>query len=199
MTQGELWTDFTADTAGKFRITPKNVTATMSDTTFVHAVMEVSSFATGRRYPQIMISEQDFMTSQWLLERSSSDLNATNPNSGATLVVQPFDADIGRHVVELELCDHRNWQVNDQCPWFLLEKPDPAQCEHPRPEHPPTRTCSTACRTTAPHASTSSRRRRRRTSSSIRCPMRASTSPTARPCPTERQSCRRRRPPRQAR
>ena len=27
-TQGELWTDFTADTAGKFRITPKNVRAT---------------------------------------------------------------------------------------------------------------------------------------------------------------------------
>jgi hypothetical protein len=125
MTEGELWTDFTADTAGKFRITPKNVKATMSDTTFVHAVMEVTAFSTGRRYPQIMISEQDFMTSQWLLERSSDNLNATNPNSGATLIVQPFDADIGRHVVELELCDHRNWQVNDQCPWFLLEKTDP--------------------------------------------------------------------------
>ena len=134
MTQGELWTDFTADTAGKFRITPKNVRATMSDTTFVHAVLEVTAFSTGRRYPQIMISEQDFMTSQWLLERSSDNLNATNPNSGATLIVQPFDADIGRHVVELELCRAPELAGQRPVPLVPARKDRPAQRERPRPE-----------------------------------------------------------------
>ena len=110
-------------------------------------MLEVTAFSTGGRYPQIMISEQDFMTSQWSLERSSDNLNATNPNSGATLIVQPFDADIGRHVVELELCEHRNWQVNDQCPWFLLEKTDPPSA-NALARTCLTRTCSTGCKTT---------------------------------------------------
>jgi hypothetical protein len=119
--QGELWSDYSGLAGGKFRITPKGVTGTMSNSTFLHAAMEVSSFSTGRRYPQIMISEQDFMTSQWLLERSS---DATNAHVGSTMILQPIDSGDGRPVAELELCSGRRWQVNDQCPWFLLEKND---------------------------------------------------------------------------
>jgi hypothetical protein len=120
-TQGELWTAYSGLAGGKFRIAPKGVTGTMSNSTFVHAAMEVTSFTTGRRYPQIMISEQDFMTSQWLLERSA---DTANPHVGSTMILQPIDSGNGRPVAELELCSQRSWQVNDQCPWFLLEKND---------------------------------------------------------------------------
>jgi hypothetical protein len=121
-TEGELWTGFSARVAGKFRISPKGATATMSASTFLHAAMEVTSFSTGRRYPQIMISEQDFVTSQWLLERGGDQLDT---HIGSTMILQPIDSGLGRPVAELELCSQRGWQVNDQCPWFLLEKNDP--------------------------------------------------------------------------
>jgi hypothetical protein len=107
----------------------------MSDTKYLHAAMEVSSFSTGRRYPQIMISTQDVVTSQWLLDRSP-DGNGTqlpgegtapdsNPNIQPVLVLNPIDAGIGRHILEVELCNQRPWEVNDHCPWFLLEEQDP--------------------------------------------------------------------------
>jgi hypothetical protein len=120
-TQGELWSAYSGLAGGKFRISPKGVTGTMSNSTFLHAAMEVTSFTTGRRYPQIMISEQDFETSQWLLERSA---DTANPHIGSTMILQPIDSGNGRPVAELELCSQRSWEVNDQCPWFLLEKND---------------------------------------------------------------------------
>jgi hypothetical protein len=132
-TQGELWTDYSGLAGGKFRITPKGVTGTMSDSKFLHAAMEVTSFSTGRRYPQIMISEQDFLTSQWLLERSS---DSTNTHIGSTMILQPIDSGSGRPVAELELCSQRNWQVNDQCPWFLLEKNDSPSSSETGPNNP---------------------------------------------------------------
>ncbi|HTB77767.1 MAG TPA: hypothetical protein VK762_31195 [Polyangiaceae bacterium] len=132
-TQGELWTAYSGLAGGKFRIAPKGVTGTMSDSNFLHAAMEVTSFSTGRRYPQIMISEQDFETSQWLLERSA---DTANPHIGSTMILQPIDSGNGRPVAELELCSQRNWQVNDQCPWFLLEKNDPATPSQTGPNNP---------------------------------------------------------------
>jgi hypothetical protein len=132
-TQGELWTAYSGLAGGKFRITPRGVTGTMSDSKFLHAAMEVSSFSTGRRYPQIMLSEQDFTTSQWLLERSS---DGTNTNIGSTMILQPIDSGNGRPVAELELCSQRKWQVNDQCPWFLLEKNDAPQATGTGPNNP---------------------------------------------------------------
>ncbi len=115
---GELQTDFTT---GELRFSPHNVTATMSSTAFLHVAMEVSAFTTDRRYPQIVISTQDFMSSEWLLQRSSITPNkAIQP----VVFVQPFDTGPGRMVVELELCNQREWAVNDHCPWFLLERQD---------------------------------------------------------------------------
>jgi hypothetical protein len=116
--EGELWTGYSGD---KFRISPKNTPATMSDTAYLHAAMEVTAFATGRRYPQIIISQQDFITSQWLVERSIP----VNPNIKPLLLFHPIDSGVGRPILELELCNQRHWAVNDHCPWFLLEKNDP--------------------------------------------------------------------------
>lgn len=120
VTQGEL---FTAYSGGKFRITPKTTHATMSDTKFVHAAMEVSSFSTGRRYPQIIISQEDMITSQWLLERSPP--SETNESVTSAVYLHPIDAGVGRPVLELEVCNHRAWQVNNHCPWFVLDRRDP--------------------------------------------------------------------------
>jgi hypothetical protein len=117
-TQGELWTGYGP---GELRFSPHNVTATMSDSTFLHVVMEASSFTSDRRYPQIVISTQDFMTSEWLLQRSSITPNkAVQP----VVFVAPFDTGPGRMVIELELCNQRNWAVNQHCPWFLLDRRD---------------------------------------------------------------------------
>ncbi|HTB76081.1 MAG TPA: hypothetical protein VK762_22685 [Polyangiaceae bacterium] len=116
--QGELWSDFTT---GEFRFSPHGVTATMSDTTFLHVAMEASSFTTDRRYPQIVVSTQDFMTSEWLIQRSSV---TPNKNVQPVLFMQPFDAGPGRMIMEIELCNEREWAVNDHCPWFLLDRQD---------------------------------------------------------------------------
>ena len=130
---GQLWDVYSG---GKFRISPTSAKATMSDSSYLHAVMEVSSISTGRRYPQIMVSTQDFETSQWLLEASpdgngiplgGGEGTAPTPNSAIkpVLVLNPIDSDLGRPILEVELCNQRPWQVNDHCPWFLLEEQNP--------------------------------------------------------------------------
>ena len=105
---GELWVvyaDWAADVGGKFRMT-SNVKATMSADAFLHVTMEVDAFSTARRYPQILVSDGDVPV-QWNL-----------PNSN-TLIVQLFP-DEGSinwpNTYQLEICDHRAWEVNDQCP-----------------------------------------------------------------------------------
>jgi hypothetical protein len=116
--QGELWTDYST---GEFRFSPHNVMATMSASSFLHIAMEASSFATDRRYPQIVVAGQDFMTNEWLLHSST-----ITPNTAIKpfLIMQPFDAGPGREIMEIELCNQRGWAVNDHCPWFLLDKLD---------------------------------------------------------------------------
>jgi hypothetical protein len=131
---GELWTGYSG---GKLRVFPKSApAAALSDSTYLHAVMEVSGFSTGRRYPQIMVSAQDVVTSQWLLDRSPDGNGMSllggegtapdaNPNIQPVLVLNPIDSGVGRHILEVELCNQRPWQVNDHCPWFLLEEQNP--------------------------------------------------------------------------
>jgi len=110
---GEWWVsyaDVAADTNGKYRITAKQK-ATMSATTFLHVTMEVDSYATARRYPQILISDVDVPV-QYNLEM------------GHTLIVQPrasinveFDFPVS---YELQVCSLRTWDVNNQCPVYDL-------------------------------------------------------------------------------
>ena len=118
--EGEL---AVAYSGGKWRMTPKNAKATLSESSFLHVAMEVSAFSTGRRYPQIIISQQDMLTAHYLLDRTPAD--TTNANIAPVLLFHPIDSGVGRHVLELELCSQRAWQVNNHCPWFLLENADP--------------------------------------------------------------------------
>ena len=104
---GELWVryaDWAADTNGKFRMTPSQ-TATMSADKFLHVTMEVNTITTGRRYPQIIVSDQAAPVQDYL-------------PMGNTVVLQTFQN--WPNSFELQVCDHRPWDVNNQCPYFDL-------------------------------------------------------------------------------
>jgi hypothetical protein len=106
---GELWVtygDVGADVNGKFRLTPTQK-ATMAQDTYIHATMTVDMFTTGRRYPQIILSDQDAPV-QW------------NMPKGYALVIQTISG--WPYLFQVELCDHKFWDVNQQCPAFDLYK-----------------------------------------------------------------------------
>jgi len=98
--------DQAADTNGKFRLTPL-VKGTMAANTFLHATMETDVLSSNRRYPQIFISDIDPPLQ-------------SNLTKGTTLLVQTFDA--WPIQVQIQVCDHRYWDVNNQCPRFDLLK-----------------------------------------------------------------------------
>jgi hypothetical protein len=110
---GELWVayaDKAGDTNGKYRLTARQST-TMSDSSFLHVTMEVDAYSTSRRYPQILITDQAPPV-QYALEK------------GHTLVVQPR-AEISSSIdwpvdYQLEVCNLRTWDVNQQCPVYDL-------------------------------------------------------------------------------
>jgi len=124
---GELWVtyaDNSADTNGKFRLTAKQK-ATMNDATFLHVTMEADAYSTARRYPQILISDQDVPV-QYGIEK------------GHTLVIQPrgeANAAIDWPIdYEIEICNKRPWDVNNQCPAYdLYHYPNAAGPTHLAP------------------------------------------------------------------
>jgi hypothetical protein len=109
---GELWVmyaDVAADTGGKFRFTP-NTKGKIGADSYLHVTMEVDAFTTGRRYPQMLISDVAAPV-QW------------NMSKGNTVIVQTFHDDGTAnwpHEYQFQVCDHRNWDVNNQCPSYDL-------------------------------------------------------------------------------
>lgn len=110
---GELWVtyaDEASDTNGKYRLTAKQK-ATMGASAFLHVTMEVDAYTTARRYPQILISDQNAPVQYGLV-------------NGHTVVVQPF-GQIGQDFdwpieYQIEICNLRTWDVNNQCPVYDL-------------------------------------------------------------------------------
>lgn len=105
---GELWVtyaDWASDTNGKFRLTAKQ-NATIAADSFVHATVEVDLWSTGRRYPQLWIS-------------SGPAPVQGNMTDGVTVNLETLGA--WPTAVSLQHCDHRFWDVNDQCPEFPIE------------------------------------------------------------------------------
>jgi hypothetical protein len=106
---GELrvtYADEAADTNGKFRMTPKQ-RATLSADGFLHATMTVDAVSSQRRYPQLIISSGEWPVQQNLV-------------TSQTVIVQLFGGVTEPLEVQLEYCDNRNWDVNDQCPKYRL-------------------------------------------------------------------------------
>ncbi len=100
---GEFWAsynDIAADVNGKIRLTP-NQKATLSDAGYLHITTEFDIVSSGRRYPQILISDRSAPVQDALVD-------------GTTIVVQPKD--LSPTLLQVQICDHRNWDVNDQCP-----------------------------------------------------------------------------------
>jgi hypothetical protein len=104
---------------GSVRVAPRNAPATVASGSYLHVVLEGSAFTTDRRYPQIFVSQQDLLSSQWLL----ADSPDISPKVQPVLILQPFDQ--GDKTLEIQLCNQRPWDVNNQCPSFQLEKLDP--------------------------------------------------------------------------
>jgi hypothetical protein len=122
---GELWTtygDWAADTGGKIRITPK-ARATLAAVSFVHASMEVDIVSSARRYPQLMISTAEVPIQE-------------NLKNAMTVVVQPIGGISSPVEGQIQFCDHQEWDVNNQCPLFEIQKlkDDSGDFLAPRPE-----------------------------------------------------------------
>jgi hypothetical protein len=122
---GEMWVtygDWAADTNGKLRFTPK-ARATLAADTFLHATMQVDMVSTQRRYPQLLISDQD-----WPVQ--------DNLEKGSTVLVQTFGGITMPIEGQIQFCDHRTWDVNNQCPMYDLQRLGEADARFlsPRPE-----------------------------------------------------------------
>jgi len=110
---GEWWVtyaDVGGDTNGKYRLTARQK-AHVDGSSFLHVTAEVDAYSTARRYPQILISDQDAPVQY-------------NLPQGHTLVVQPrgettawaaYPVDFN-----LQICEKRTWDVNNQCPQYDL-------------------------------------------------------------------------------
>jgi hypothetical protein len=104
---GEWWVtyaDIAADTNGRMRLTPKT-RGTVAADKYLYATMEVDSFSTERRYPQLLISDREAPIQDALPQ-------------GNTVIIQPFAVFPSR--IEVQVCDHRTWDVNNQCPRYNL-------------------------------------------------------------------------------
>lgn len=111
---GEFWVtyaDKAADTNGKFRLAPFQK-ATMNQNSFLHVTDEVDTVTSRRRYPQILISDVN----------PPLQLYAPVPPpmaGGTTLIVQTFGLYPAR--LDIQICDHRDWDVNNQCPRYTTD------------------------------------------------------------------------------
>jgi hypothetical protein len=121
---GELWatySDKASDTNGKLRITPKK-RATLAAEQFVHAVMEVDTVSSQRRYPQLIVSNAEWPVQDKL-------------DTSGTVIVQMFGGVTDAMEVQIQFCDHRAWDVNNQCPNYKLYKlKAPTEFLAPSPE-----------------------------------------------------------------
>jgi hypothetical protein len=100
---GEFWAtyaDEAADENGKLRLTALKK-ANVDASTYLHVVTSVDILSTDRRYPQILISDQAAPVQD-------------NLASGKTLIVQPKS--MAPTYLQVQVCDHRTWDVNNQCP-----------------------------------------------------------------------------------
>ncbi len=115
---GELWVayaDWASDTNGKFRLTAKTNGSVAPDS-FVHATVEVDLYSTGRRYPQLWVS-------------SAPAPVQDNMTEGVTVNLQTLGG--WPTSLQIQHCDHRFWDVNDQCPTFPTEHEDFSEAPWP--------------------------------------------------------------------
>ncbi len=112
---GQLWVaydDFGSDVTGKVRFTARQKASVNTDPSkYLHATMSVDIVATDRRYPQLIISDQDAPVQEGL---SNADNN--------TLLIQPIEGPPMRFEVQAihGLVGGKAWDVNNQAPEHRL-------------------------------------------------------------------------------
>jgi len=116
-------------------MTPRNIDTSIAADHFLHVRMASDIPSTGRRYPQIMITNVPLMADPpadagnidlvpvhtrlgtFPYQRVGPDMMAGTaddlaPEGGRTIVVQPFG---GYQETQIEFCDTRGWGVSQQC------------------------------------------------------------------------------------
>ncbi|MBC8072949.1 MAG: hypothetical protein IAG13_31795 [Deltaproteobacteria bacterium] len=100
---GELWlayADIGAGVNASVRLTAK-APAQVSAAGFLHVTAEVDLVTTDRRFPQILVSDQAAPVQD-------------NLALGTTLIVAPRGYAPG--FLDVQLCDHRGWDLGNECP-----------------------------------------------------------------------------------
>lgn len=106
---GQLWVRFSDAgtlTNGKFRMMAKPRAKLAADN-YLHVTMAVNTMSTGRRYPQILISDQ-------------GPRMHDNMANGKTVIVQTFND--WPVYAEVQWCERRVWEVNNQCPGINMRR-----------------------------------------------------------------------------
>jgi len=85
--------------------------------------MEVDIVSTARRYPQLLISNAEVPVQE-------------NMHDSNTVVIQTRGGITSPVVVEIQYCEHKEWDVNMQCPGYNLDKlkADSGEFLSPHPE-----------------------------------------------------------------
>jgi hypothetical protein len=107
---GELWwihNDIAAGVNSMVRFSPQQ-RATVDDGGYLYVSTEVDAVTTDRRYPQILISDQPPPVQDTMAD-------------GLTLIVAPVH--YAPSHLELQLCDHHTWDLNDPCPTIATVPP----------------------------------------------------------------------------
>ncbi|HVU04174.1 MAG TPA: hypothetical protein VHE30_20595 [Polyangiaceae bacterium] len=105
-------------------MTPLGLPTKIQQGSYLHVRMSTDVPSTGRRYPQLMITNTPIENPGDVQPLDSVPIHArlgpfpaidpgAAPGDYQSIVVQPFG---GYHQLEIEFCDQRGWGVSQQCP-----------------------------------------------------------------------------------
>jgi len=117
---GAVLGQFIAGSSASFSLSARGANAKLADDDYLHVTMSVDIGSTGRRYPQIIITDApldpetfDLPVRPITMRLGPNTFEMLPPGDNHSIVVQTFG-----HAPELQVqfCDLRGWGVSDQCP-----------------------------------------------------------------------------------
>jgi hypothetical protein len=119
---GVLLDQFAIGSSASFSLTARNAGARIATGDFLHVTMSADIASTGRRYPQIFITNAPGDLDQYTNGAHTNTITfrlgpwpfeMAPPGSYQTIVVQVFGP---TPELQIEFCDQRGWGVSQQCP-----------------------------------------------------------------------------------
>jgi hypothetical protein len=102
---------------------PRDISTSISASSYIHVRMSSEVPSTGRRYPQVMITTADVINPGDVQPLDNVPIHArlgpmpfdmgAPPGNERSILVQPFG---GYHELQVQFCDQRGWGVSAQCP-----------------------------------------------------------------------------------